>query len=1603
MKCFTTIISRSLTIIFIFITTVLTGQGTEIQIGKKKFSENPPISQASAADELETDFNIDILFYHLDIDIDIDNEYIDGSVYIELNPTINNLDQVKLNLHSSLSITEVSENAESFSRSGRVVTINLDNEFDTNETVKLLIKYEGSPEIVDGTIKGFRFDSQSGAPAIVTLSTPYLSHYWFPCKDGPTDKADRILVDITIPNESYNGHPLIAVSNGLLVNETITPSGKKKFSWQHNHPIVPYYMMVAVSNYRIIERTYNKNGHNFPLTYYIFPNSYTTAENTIQNFYKAFDAFIEYYGDYPYKDEKYGMTQIVQDWAIENQPNAIVGNVSSGGYETMVHELSHMWFGASITNQTWNHVWLNEGFATYSEALYYEYNNGKSKYHSHLNSMNGRWSGQRLYMSDDSDPTKIFQPVYYQKGAWVLHMLRGYLGDDVFFNCIKTYAQNPDFKHKHATTNQFRDHCENISGVDLDNFFDQWIYDSSYPDYEYKYESFPEEGKVGLTIYQSQKEHYNERECFEMFVPLTLTFADGEKAEERVFNNKQTQTFYFDYGKELAGVSIDPEQWIIREIKYENDLLVPQPPKIKSFSIPGQIGESSINHQEGTILVTMPNGTNLALLIPTIIISGNASVSPASGSSRDFSAPVIYTVTTSTGTVKEYTVTVIQEINSENKILQFNIPSQIGESIINHEEHTVIVTTPFGTDRSALTPQIKISSNATIEPSLGTTSNFNSPVNYKVTAEDGSEANYTITVTNKLGTENLITSFEISGQTEPSQIKQEDRTISVIMPYNTDRSHLTPIIALSDSASVNPESGVERDFSNTVNYTVSAENTNTRVYSVTVTNEKNDENLIQLFTISGQIGETVINQETHTIDIIMPFGTNRSALIPIIEISEAASINPKSEVENDFSNPVKYTVTAENGVSCVYNVSVINIKNHENLITTFTIPGQVGESLIDQDERTILVTMPFGSDQSSLTPVIKVSQEASVNPESGVTKDFTNPISYIVTAENGDKATYSITVNIKLNDQNQIETFTIPEQSGSTQISHEAHTVFVKMPYGTILNDLTPVITCSGGATIDPATGISQDFSSSVDYSVTAQNGSTVKYAVTVSNEKNNENFITSFSIPGQISAIIDEPNHTIEVLLPFGSNRSSLTPIIEISQAAFITPASGISGNFTVPVEYIVTAENGDKRSYTVLVNNKPGTANQITSFTIPNQIGTTTISHTNNTIQVLMPYGTNRSSLTPNISVSDSASVSPASGIANNFTTLTQYSVTAENGDKRTYSVIVSNEMNSENLITAFTIESQIGESIIDQEHQTIEILMPFGTDRTSLIPNIEVSSGASVSPLSDEEHDFENPVEFTVAAENSLTRIYIVTVNNKLNDQNQIIEFSIPDQIGSSQINHINHTIEVIMPFGTDRSSLTPTIKISPAALVNPNSGISGNFTNQVNYTVTAENEVAQLYTVFVTNQLNNENEILKFSISGQVGSTIIDQNTQTIEIVMPYGISRSSLTPVIEISPSASVNPESETPLDFNNSVNYRVRAENGETRDYAVTVSNEKNDENLILEFAINNQIGSSIINHKAHSIEITMPFGTNRNALIPAITISEAASIEPLSGVAQDF
>ena len=811
-----------------------------------------------------------------------------------------------------------------------------------------------------------------------------------------------------------------------------------------------------------------------------------------------------------------------------------------------------------------------------------------------------------------------------------------------------------------------------------------------------------------------------------------------------------------------------------------------------------------------TFAATVPFGTNVTALVATftgtgmmVTVGGKEQISDVTP--NDFTAPVTYMVTAADLTTRAYTVTVSVAPSSAKDITRFAILGVDGTI----SGTSISLQLPFGTDRTNLAPTVAITG-ASVSPASGGVHDFTAPVIYTVTAADLTTKAYTVTVSVASSSAKDLTRFAVLGI---------DGTISgtnvaLTVPFGTDRTSLTPTVVIT-GASVSPGSGVARDFTAPVVYTVTAADLTTKAYTVTVSVAPSGAKDITRFTILGVDG-TISGTN---ISLRLPFGTNRTSLTPTVAIT-GASVSPAGGVPRDFSAPVTYTVTAADLTTKAYTVTVSVAPSSAKDITRFAILGVDGTI----SGTNISLTVPFGTDRRSLAPTVAITG-ASVSPASGVVRDFTAPVTYTVTAADMTTKAYTVTVTAALGSAKDLTRFTVLGVEGAISGTNISLTV----PFGTDVTSLTPTVAITG-ASVSPASGVPHNFTTPATYTVTADDMTTRAYTVTVSVAPSGAKDITQFSILG-VDGTISGTN--ISLTLPFGTDRSSLTPTVAIAGAS-VSPASGVTRDFTAPVVYVVTADDLTAKAYTVTVSVAPSSAKDITQLTI---LGVdATISGAN--ISLTVPFGADLTSLTPTVSITG-ASVSPASGVAQDFTAPVVYTVTAEDLTTKAYSVSVSLAPSNARDITQFTI---LGVDA-DISGTSISLTVPFGTDVTSLTPTVAIT-GASVSPASGDTQDFTAPVVYTVTAADQSTKPYTVTVNVAPSGAKDITQFSILGVDGDISGTSISLTV----PFGTDVTSLTPTVTITGAS-VSPASGDTQDFTAPVVYTVTAANLSTQAYTVTV----------------------------------------------------------------------------------------------------------------------------------------------------------
>jgi aminopeptidase N len=529
----------------------------------------------------------DAVNYDLNLGFDIPNKSINGINYMTVRVESDTLRTIYVNLYDNLKVNSIGiknkmrtginyrdakdipewDSTSSYTQTKNYIVITLK---DTDvpmrgDLLALRIDYSGKP--VKKGFDSFSFKELYGNMYIYTLSEPNWGPVWWPSKDFPDDKA-TMSMHLTVPNG------MKGISNGKLESEVPNNNGTTTFNWNSSYPIATYLTSIVIGTFSYWEDTYTSldGSKEMPVVYYAFPKDSAKARVDWKTTPDMVKYFSETFGEYPFIDEKYGNAQF--GWtsgAMEHQTITSYGYLLITGdnkYEFVnAHELAHHWFGDAVTLKDWKNIWLNEGFASYCEALWMEHKGGTEAYLSHMKGFDfGYFSGTVYAPSGFIDNPAIYATIY-QKGAWVLHMLRGVMGDEKFFAGMRDYYEK--FKYANADTDNFIAVMEQHYGSSLEWFFDQWVLrGTGRPKYEYswKFEDF--QGQTGSGVYtvrlqlkQVQKEAF---EVYKMPVMITVVTDAGDK-EFRVFNDVREQSFLFTVDSKPKEIIIDKDGWVLKK------------------------------------------------------------------------------------------------------------------------------------------------------------------------------------------------------------------------------------------------------------------------------------------------------------------------------------------------------------------------------------------------------------------------------------------------------------------------------------------------------------------------------------------------------------------------------------------------------------------------------------------------------------------------------------------------------------------------------------------------------------------------------------------------------------------------------------------------------------------------------------------------------------------------------------------------------------------------------------------------------------------------------------------------------------------------------
>lgn len=497
---------------------------------------------------------LDALTYEIHLtEVNTDDQTITGNTKVVLASKIDGLQQLTLEL-LNLTVDQVLVDGvnHDFSHENPFLFIPLDQPLNTGEEVEVEVFYHGTP-FHEGW-GGFHWSGDYAFNLGVGFeSDPHnLGKAWFPCID---DFQDRAFYDVyaTVENDKK------AVCGGTLMEVVDNGNGTSTYHWKLNTDIPTYLASVAVGPYEEVSWSFNSmTGAEIPINIFVRPQDTANVAGSFQTLVMVLDAFEESFGPYEWERVGYVGTAI---GAMEHATNIAYPHFSINGtlaYESlMAHELSHMYFGDLVTCASAEDMWLNEGWAVFCEALYREILYGPQAYHTnmynrHRDVLHTGHIADGDYYAVYGIPTEItYGNTVYQKGALMVHTLRNYMGDDLFFPAVKAYVQ--EFKNDYASSWDLRDFLSGHSGMDLTGFFDSWIFTPGFP--EYSVDSFnviPNGNQFDVTVYAKQK-HKGSGEPGND-VRVEVTFMDEAWQQETFLMEFSGET-----GQQTFTSSINPE------------------------------------------------------------------------------------------------------------------------------------------------------------------------------------------------------------------------------------------------------------------------------------------------------------------------------------------------------------------------------------------------------------------------------------------------------------------------------------------------------------------------------------------------------------------------------------------------------------------------------------------------------------------------------------------------------------------------------------------------------------------------------------------------------------------------------------------------------------------------------------------------------------------------------------------------------------------------------------------------------------------------------------------------------------------------------------
>ncbi len=508
----------------------------------------------------------DVHFYFLDIELSNTSTYVSGCVRVDATVTHAVLDTFVLELIPSLTIDSAKVNGQirGVSHNGDEVYIT-GISYTLGQSVSVEVWYHGLPNTGGGFFSGISTGTSPswGAQVTWTLSEPFNASQWWPVKQVLEDKADSAWIFITTQNTNKAG------SNGVLTGVTNLGNNKHRFEWKTRYPISYYLISATVSTYQEYNIYAHPQGYqdSILIMNYIYnhPNILGYFKTVIDQTAGLIELYSEKFTLYPFASEKYGHAMAPMGGGMEHQTMTTLGSFS---FNLVAHELSHQWFGDQVTCATWQDIWINEGFATYSEYLANEF---LKSYQDAQTLMAGIYNnvisqpGGSVYVpiNDATNINRIFSSrLSYDKGAALVHMIRHEINNDqLFFDVLKSFLTT--YAADVAKGDDFRAVAENITGISFQDFFNQWYYGEGFPIYDVHWAQ-TDPGTIRVITFQSTSTSVTP--LFKMPLEIKCLLQGNGDTTVRLYIKQAVDTFWVQVNGTVSNIQVDPSKWMLMQV-----------------------------------------------------------------------------------------------------------------------------------------------------------------------------------------------------------------------------------------------------------------------------------------------------------------------------------------------------------------------------------------------------------------------------------------------------------------------------------------------------------------------------------------------------------------------------------------------------------------------------------------------------------------------------------------------------------------------------------------------------------------------------------------------------------------------------------------------------------------------------------------------------------------------------------------------------------------------------------------------------------------------------------------------------------------------------